>query len=53
MVHRDEPVLVQTLVTELAAEALDVLVLDRFARPDERQADVVLGRDENSQRGTR
>ena len=38
MIHRDEPVLVQTLVAELAVEALDVLVLDRLARPDERQA---------------
>ena len=44
MIHRDEPVLVQTLVAELAVEALDVLDLDRLARPDERQADVVLGR---------
>jgi hypothetical protein len=38
MIHRDEPVLVQTLVAELAVEALDVLDLDRLARPDERQA---------------
>jgi hypothetical protein len=44
MIHRDEPVLVQILVAELAVEALDVLDLDRLARPDERQADVVLGR---------
>ena len=40
MIHRDEPVLFQTLVAELAVEALDVLVLDRLARPDERQANV-------------
>jgi hypothetical protein len=38
MIHRDKPVLVQTFVAELAVEALDVFVLDRSARPDERQA---------------
>jgi hypothetical protein len=34
---RDEPVLVQTLVAELAVEALDAGVLVRLAWPDERQ----------------
>jgi precorrin-6B methylase 1 len=41
MIHGDEPVLVQTLVAELAVEALDVGVLDRLARPDERWNEAV------------
>lgn len=34
--------LIQALVAELAVDALDICVLDRLARPDECQADVVL-----------
>ena len=44
MIHGDEPVLIQTLVAELAIEALDVRVLDRLAGTDERESDVVLVR---------
>ena len=40
--HGDEPVLVQTFVPELAVEALDVRILIRFARSDERQLHVRL-----------
>ena len=39
--HRDEPVLVQTLIAELTVEALDVRILDRFTGPDKVQAHAV------------
>ena len=35
--HREEPVLVQAFVAELAIEALDVRVFDRLAETDEAQ----------------
>jgi hypothetical protein len=40
--HRDQPVFVQTLVAELAVEALDVCVLIGPAGPDERQLHAAL-----------
>ena len=38
--HRDEPVLVQTLIAESSVKAFDVGVFDRLAGPDERQSDL-------------
>lgn len=37
--HRDEPVLVQAFIAEPPVEALDIGILHRLARPNERQRD--------------